>query len=337
MDRSTSIRNVNLLYLVTLVTLLVGSVLLSGQSLGWRIIINEAVFLGLPLVICLLVAGQKSGDTLRLRGVSWRVASLSLLVGLGVWRFDTWLAAAVNGLLGYTIPLPPEALNVTALDNIAMALGTALLAPFIEESMFRGVIQSAYERLGPVRAIAGSTVLFVMIHQELAQSFALLPVALALGYVAWRTGSIVPAIMIHLGNNGQAVLVSLFEGGSSRRMAFTPSAAGALVGGLVAVAGLWLLNRATRRPDRGKEKPKRGWLARNWLGRNWPIIPVVPIYLAGPHPGRLQRRHGDLAAERRRLKRELEAIGPRPLPDICERPGGVTKLGQPTRPSQLTR
>ena len=280
MNRRLSIRNVNLLYLVTFVVLLVGSVLLSGVSLGWRVIINEVVFVGLPLVVYLLVAGQNPRDTLRLRGVSWQVAGLSLLVGLGLWRFDSWLAALVNGLLGYTIPLPPEALNVTVLDNIAMALGTVVLAPVVEEFLFRGVIQSAYERRRPVRAIAASTVLFVMIHQELVQSVALLPVAVALGYVAWRTKSIVPAIMIHLGNNVQAVVLSLLQGGSPRRMAFTPSVTGALVGGLVAVAALWLLIALTGRPERAGEEPKRSWLARNWLGRNWPIIPVVPIYVA---------------------------------------------------------
>jgi hypothetical protein len=118
-----------------------------------------------------------------------------------------------------------------------------------------------------------------MIHQELAQSVALLPVAVALGYVAWRTGSIVPAIMIHLGNNAQAVVLSLLEEGSPRLMAFTPSITGALVGGLVAVAALGLLVYLTRRPERAREEPKQSWLARNWLGRNWPIIPVVPIYV----------------------------------------------------------
>jgi len=279
MNHRLSIRNVNLLYLVTFAILLVGGVMLSGVSLGWHVIINEVAFLGLPLVVYLLVAAQNPRDTLRLRGVSWQVAGLSLLVGLGLWRFDSWLAAVVNGLLDYTIPLPPEALNVTVLDKIVMALGTVVLAPLVEEALFRGVIQSAYERRGPVRAIAASTVLFVMIHQELAQSVALLPVAAALGYVAWRTGSIMPAIMVHLGNNAQAVVVSLLDGGSPQRVAFLPSSTGALLGGVVAVAALWLLSKLTRQPEPREQRPKRSWLARNWLGRNWPIIPVLPIYM----------------------------------------------------------
>ncbi len=275
MDRPLSIRNVNLLYLGAFLTLLVGSLLLPSISLGWRVVVNELIFLGLPLALYLLLAVDDVREALRLRGVSWAVAGLSLLIGLGLWRFDWWLATVVNEALGYTIPLPPEALNVTLADEIAMAVGTVILAPLVEEFLFRGVLQSAYERRGPVRAIVASALLFVVIHQELAQSVALVPVALALAYVTWRTGSIVPAILIHAGNNLQAVLVSFLEGGGLRRVGFSPSAVGALVGALVAGAALWLLTARTERPQRERETAERGW-----LGRNWPLAPVLPIYAA---------------------------------------------------------
>jgi membrane protease YdiL (CAAX protease family) len=204
--------------------------------------------------------------------VSWQVAGLSLLVGLGLWRFDWWLATSINETLDYTIPLPPEALNVTLLDRITMVVGTVVLAPVIEELLFRGTLQSAYERRGPVRAIAASTVLFVLIHQELAQSIALIPVAVALGYVVWRTGSIIPAVLVHLGNNGQAIVAASLAEGRLGRLAFVPSATGALVGVVIALAGLWLLARRTPPPSR-----ERGAVRRGWLGRNWPVLPVVPI------------------------------------------------------------
>jgi membrane protease YdiL (CAAX protease family) len=272
---TTSIRNANLLYLTIFLALLAGSILLPAISLGWRVVINELAFLGLPLALYVLLAGRNLGEALRLRPVPWRVAGLAVLIGLGLWRFDWWLASAVNEVLDYTIPLPPEALNLTLLDKIAMTLGTVVLAPVIEEFLFRGLIQSAYERRGPLRAVVFSALLFVLIHQELAQSIALLPVALALGYVAWRTRSVIPAILVHLGNNGQAMVISFLQEGRLRRAGFTPSLTGALVGGLVAVAALWLLTRWSSRPDREQEPPRRGWLA-----RNWPIFPVVPIYAA---------------------------------------------------------
>jgi membrane protease YdiL (CAAX protease family) len=275
MNRPLSIRNVNLLYLAAFLALLVGGILLPSLSLGQRVVMNELVFLGVPLGLYLLLAVDDVRDALRLRGVSWAVAGLSLLIGLGLWRFDWWLATAVNDALGYTIPLPPEALNVTLADEIAMVVGTVILAPLVEEFLFRGVLQSAYERRGPVRAIIASALLFVLIHQELAQSVALVPVALALGYVTWRTRSIVPAILIHAGNNLQAVLVSFLEGGGLRRVGFSPSPVGALVGVAVAGGALWLLTAQTERPRPDREAPEGGW-----LGRTWPLAPVLPIYAA---------------------------------------------------------
>jgi hypothetical protein len=270
-----SIRNVNLLYLSAFLLLLVGGILLPPVSLGWRVVINELLFVALPLTFYLMLTGADGRRVVRLRGVSWAVAGLSLLIGLGLWRFDWWLASTLNELLDYTIPLPPEALNVTVLDRILMAVGTVILAPVVEEFLFRGAIQAAYERQGGARAVVVSSLLFIAIHQELAQSVALVPVALALGFVAWRTRSVIPAVLIHLANNGQALAVAFLEGTNPERAVFTPSPLGALVGGLVAVAALVLLVRLTVPREPGTREPRR-----SWLGRNWPLIPIPAIYAA---------------------------------------------------------
>ena len=287
MESQRSIRNVNLLYLTAFLALLAGSVVMASLSLGWRLVINELLLLGVPLAVYLLLTGGDASNILRVRGVSWAVAGLSLVVGLGLWRFDWWLATTINEALDYTIPLPPEALNVTLLDQILMVLGTVVLAPIIEELLFRGAVQTAYERRGPLIGVVVSSLLFMTIHLELAQSVAILPVAVAMGYAAWRTNSVLPAVLIHFANNGQAMLVSALQEGGVRRVGFTPSPLIGLIGGLVAVAALWLVTRLTRRP--GPERPGREPPGREpsspaqsvwrWLGRIWPLFPVVPIYL----------------------------------------------------------
>jgi len=273
--RDSSIRSVNLLYLVTFLTLLGGSLLLADLSLGWRVVINQLVFLVGPLALYLLITGQHRDlrRSLRLHPVSWPLVGLSLLIGLGLWHFDSALAALINNALNYTIPLPPQALNVTVVDQVAMLFGVVILAPVVEELLFRGVLQSAYERRGPVLAIVSSTVLFIMIHQELAQSIALVPVTLALGYVTWRTDSVVPAIVIHLVNNGQAMLASALVGTAFGRWVFVPSAGAAAIGAGIALLALLIFTRLTPRPEEEREPSRPTWLA-----RNWPILPVVPIY-----------------------------------------------------------
>ncbi len=278
MNASTSVRNVNLLYVVAFLAVFVGSLVMPPVSLGWRVIINELAFLALPLALYLLLTREDLRDALRLRPVSWPVAWLSLVVGLAVWHVDGWLGMVINQALDYVIPLSPELLSVTLLDNVALIVGAVVLAPIVEELLFRGVLQSAYERRGPVRAIAASSLLFVVFHQEFAQSIALLPVAVALGYVTWRTQSIIPAMLIHAGNNGQAVLVSFLAEGSARPVTFEPSMVLALVGLVIAVGALWLLTRRTAAPQRERAAAEPGWSVGRWLARSWPILPVVPIY-----------------------------------------------------------
>ena len=270
---SRSIRGVNLLYLSAFLALLVGSALMPPISLGWRVVVNEVFFLALPLGLYLLIGVRDVGGTLRLRGVSWQVAGLSVVIGLGLWRFDWWLGSALNQAVDYVIPLPPEMLNLSVFDRVAMVIGTVVLAPLVEGLLFWGALPSAYERGGPARVIAASALLFIAIHQELAQSVALVPVAVALGYVTWRSRSIVPAMLIHLANNGQAMLVSFLEGSGLRRTGFAPSGPGALAGAVVAGMAIWLLGRLIPAPGVAREKPRRGW-----LGRNWPLLPVAPIY-----------------------------------------------------------
>lgn len=277
MKRSPSIRNANLLCLFALLALLGGSMLLSGASLGWRVVVNELAFLGLPLIAYLVLTRSDLRKTLRLRGVPWTVAGLSLLVGLGLWHFDSWVAAVVAQVLDYTIPLPPEALNLTTGTRLAMVVGTVVLAPVVEELFFRGALLSAYERLGPVPAIVASSLLFVIIHQELAQSIAILPVAFALAYVAQRTGSIVPAILVHVGNNAQAMLLSFLQAGGAPRLTFAPSTAGALIGAVVAVGALWRL-RSLSLQSPSAEEPEHEMSGPISLRQTWPLIPMVVIY-----------------------------------------------------------
>jgi len=272
---SRSILGVNLLYTVAFVSLLVGSVALAGLSLGWRLVVNELVFLGVPIGVYVLVSGGRPRDLFRLRPVSWKVAALALVVGLGLWRFDWWVAALFGEVLDYTVPLPPDVLNLTLVDKIAMAVGTVILAPIVEEVLFRGILQSAYERLGSAIAVAVSALLFVGIHQEPAQSIAILPVALALAYVTWRTQSVVPAILAHFGNNAQALAVSLLQGSNPQSMAFAPSGVGALVGLLAALASLALITALT-----SPEREQRRVMERGWLASMLPLIPLVPLYAA---------------------------------------------------------
>lgn len=81
-------------------------------------------------------------------------------------------------------------------------LMTVVLAPVMEETLFRGIIQgSIYRRDGAVKSILLSALLFGVFHiipQQVINAFL---VGIILGYIYFRTGSLLTVIILHALNN----------------------------------------------------------------------------------------------------------------------------------------
>ncbi len=123
------------------------------------------------------------------------------------------LFLAAGGIMSLTSQLLPrswvELFDVTRLfegskrHQLGMALVASVLAPFAEEVAFRGYVLSALRtRLPAGAAIVGSAVLFASMHLDPVRFPAVLFLGLFLGWFAWRSGSIWPAVVAHGVNNG---------------------------------------------------------------------------------------------------------------------------------------
>ncbi|MEI6223670.1 MAG: type II CAAX endopeptidase family protein [Deltaproteobacteria bacterium] len=173
------------------------------------------------------------------------------------------LFLVAGAIMSLTIRVVPRSW-VTAFDvthlfegtgayRLAMALAASVLAPVAEEVAFRGYLLSALRtHLRPGPAIVGSSVLFACMHLDPVRFPAVLFLGLFLGWLAWRTGSVWPAVAAHAVNN--ALGSALAAGGSSEPGAEVPLGAtlALLVLGLAALAPLvlaWL--RATPAPPEG--------------------------------------------------------------------------------------
>jgi membrane protease YdiL (CAAX protease family) len=100
--------------------------------------------------------------------------------------------------------------------SVILALAVmAVLAPIVEELVFRGLIYGWIEnRWSPLPAAIVSTILFALAHFEPKHIILVLPLAIGFGWLRWYTGSIKPSLVAHIVNNGAAVLAAAFLPGS---------------------------------------------------------------------------------------------------------------------------
>lgn len=85
----------------------------------------------------------------------------------------------------------------------------AILAPILEEYFLRGIITRGLFYNGkPLRAILWGAAIFAIIHMNPWQAISAFIIGIFLGWVYWRTHSLLAVIFIHFVNNGTAVLIS---------------------------------------------------------------------------------------------------------------------------------
>jgi membrane protease YdiL (CAAX protease family) len=189
---------------------------------------------------------------LRLGPARPALLGLGLLAGLGGYL----LAVGVMGLARELMPARwTELFDVsrvfegsTAL-RVAVALVAALVAPVCEEIAFRGYLQSALAtRRGPAAAVAGSTVLFALMHLDPVRFPALLVLGGVFGWLAWRAGSVWPAVAAHAANNALVSALVIAGVAAPDEAADLPEVGVRVRGALVAVAlgisVLWPVLRA---------------------------------------------------------------------------------------------
>ena len=145
----------------------------------------------------------------------------------------------VGNALSVLIPLPNWLdSDFTALGHTALgAFCIALLAPWVEELLFRGAILSRLRAYSGSRSrgIVLSALFFGLIHINPAQvPFAFL-VGLAFGWVTVCTRSLLPALIGHAVNNSLGVIEILVYGHSNASTAMQDEPIGSLL--IIVIAG----------------------------------------------------------------------------------------------------
>lgn len=275
--RVPSLLAVNTFLVLGMIVLIVSS-LLSEGTLGHYVIGVGVEFL-LAFVAMFFIKAQKLSvrETLRLHWPGWKPLALSVVLAVGLWVLGVFFNVITSLVFGYVAPSVPDSYPQTLLESLAFLAGTLIAAPLCEEVMFRGYVQRAYGRSGPWTGILVSSVLFSVYHLRFQGLFALIPVAIGLGIVAWRSNSILPGIVLHAVYNSIASFLMLC-GVFLPMQVFT-----ALILGMVclavlfvplAIAALWGLWQVTQ-PPRPQSLPRLTGFKR-WI---W-LLPLAVLLAA---------------------------------------------------------
>jgi membrane protease YdiL (CAAX protease family) len=98
-------------------------------------------------------------------------------------------------------------------DSLVLSIIVAIVPAFVEEMFFRGYLQRRLlQRWSPKVAIGISSLLFSLIHYDSWHHVvAVMPLAVLLGVVAYRSGSIWPCVALHMLHNAYVGALGMFS------------------------------------------------------------------------------------------------------------------------------
>ncbi len=165
------------------------------------------------LIIPLLYSRAKKypiQSLFRFNPVSREVIFLSVTTGISL----SIVGDELDRLLSRIIPIPDWILEqmrplvVEGWTDWALVIGGAVfVAAIAEEGLFRGFFQVTLEKKGDAtRAVMLSSLTWTIIHMNPYWAIQIFLMGIIMGFLAWRTDSIIPSIIVHGTNNFLALI-----------------------------------------------------------------------------------------------------------------------------------
>jgi sodium transport system permease protein len=207
-----TIRDALLIIVITLLLVTSAGILWETIGAKWELLLLE-LFIIVPVLVFIFIRGYSFPDLLRWKKANLKTLFASGLIGLGIIPISDEL----DHLIQMIFPMPDE--MISALETflvihsteewIILILGGVLVASISEELLFRGFLQSTLEQtMKPAKAVIISACLFAVVHFNPWWIITIWMAGVLLGFLAWRSGSIIPGIVVHTINNGLAVLLT---------------------------------------------------------------------------------------------------------------------------------
>jgi hypothetical protein len=100
---------------------------------------------------------------------------------------------------------------LTTTQIVWIVLLVCVLVPIGEEMFFRGFVYGTLRRWGVTAATVLSALFFGAVHQQVVHFLPIVVLGAILALLYERTGSLLPAMLVHAVNNLVAVLGTLYQ------------------------------------------------------------------------------------------------------------------------------
>ena len=227
MDKNNNIRiAVGLVLLSLLIAIIFGSGIVSILKLVFQNIditnisllsmLISTLMIGLPVIIYLRINKLSIRQRLRINKISHNTLFSIIIISIGFIIIIDELDRIIYVLFGSPDFLGElvEQLKITSVySGFLIILTTVIVAPVVEEFLFRGFLQNVLEESwGDItKAILVTSLFFALIHLNPYWIVQIYLLGMLLGYLSWRTNSIMPGIILHGLNNGFAVALNNVE------------------------------------------------------------------------------------------------------------------------------
>ena len=186
-----------------------------------KLYIYISFFLGqgiilVPPLYYLTVKKKPILQSLRINLVSIKTTQYSFIFSLGILIIFDALDRMIHQIISppdYIIDLGQIMQPDSTLGYVLLFLAVVIIAPIGEEIVFRGFLQKFLEDYWKdiTRAVLVTSLFFAMIHFNPFWTIQIYLLGIVLGFLAWKTKSVLPSIMLHSINNGAAYILSIFD------------------------------------------------------------------------------------------------------------------------------
>ena len=170
-------------------------------------------FMLVPLLWFLRTRKEPIVERLRIRFISSDVIISTIYLSFGI----IILSDELDRVIQVFLPAPDYILDLNGLLQpesitgfILLFTAVVIVAPLGEELLFRGFLQQVLEKHWKdiTRAVLVTALLFAMIHMNPYWFIQIYILGILLGFLAWKTNSVIPPLILHGINNGMAMFFS---------------------------------------------------------------------------------------------------------------------------------